>query len=277
MQPSIFQTAKGEMKTKKFLQGERRETILGELYNKVWGREIEVTFKLETDIDSCYIAKVIYDKLKDVTGNAEFYPLEVGIIHSMIIQTQYELDEYDQSFKRKITVNLYEKEQVVVKIKSPPVRKYKKVKVKEERKFLIPYIDGKKPEKDIQEIFEENVSKPLKEGKSWRKEKCQIFLKFDNNIFTIAISQIDMLQDEDNLSGVEDKVSLRRIEVEYQGTQWSDLAGDIPANEREKPGKQDIVKADRRLEKEIIGQVRKISQKVLEICENELCLLLTTA
>jgi hypothetical protein len=276
MQPSVFQTVEYGMKTTKFLQGERRKTVLGELCNKVAGKEIERTFKLKTDIDSSSIAKVIYDQLKSIPDNAAFYLLEVGIICSMIIQTQYELDEHEESFKRKITVNLYEKEQAAVKIKSPPIRKHKKVKVKEERKFLIPYIDGKKPEKDIQEIFEENVSKPLKEGNSWEKEKHQIFVEFNKNIFTIAISQIYMLQDKNNLRDMQSKVPLRRIEVEYQGTQWSDLTGNIPAQEGEKPGEQDIVEGEERMEKEIIRQIRKISQRVLEICENELCLSLIT-
>ncbi len=268
MQPDVFQTAECGMKTQKFLQGERRKTILGELYNKVSGREIERTFKLKTDRDSSSIATVIHDQLKETPRQETFSLLGVGILRSIILQTQYELDTHEPSSKRKITVNFYEKEQAAVKIKSPPVRKYKKVKVKEERKFFIPYIDGKKPERDIQAIFQENISHPLKEGNSWKKEKYQIFLQLKKNIFTIAISQIHLLQDKDDVRDIQSHVPLRRIEVEYQGTQ----SGNIPAKERKKRGKHDIVEEEGKVEKEIIRQTRKISQRVLEICENELCL-----
>ena len=276
MQPKVFQTAECEMKTKRFLQGERRKTILGELHNKVLGREIERTFKLKTDIDSSYIATVIYVKLQELPCKKTFSLLGVGIIRSIIVQTQYELAEQEPSFERKITVNLYEKEHAAVKIKSPPVRKYKKVKVKEERKFFVPYVDGKKPEEDIQDIFNENISKPLKEGDSWEKEKHQIFVEFNKNIFTIAINQIHVLHDKEYLTDTRHKVPLSRIEIEYQGTQQSDLSGTIPVKEGKKTARQDITKSDIKVEKEIIGQIRKISQSVLEICQNELCLLLMT-
>ena len=197
MQPSVFQTVEGGMKTQKFLQGERRKTILGELHNKVSGREIERTFKLKTEKESSSIATVIYDKLQEIHRKEKFSLLEVGIIRSVILQTQYELDTHEPSFKRKITVNLYEKEQAAVKIKSPSVRRYKKVKVKEERKFFIPYIDGKKPENDIQEIFQENIPYPIKESNSWKKEKYQIFVQLKENIYTNAIIQIHLLQNNE--------------------------------------------------------------------------------
>ncbi len=276
MQPDVFQTAECGMKTQKFLQGERKKTILGELCNKVAGREIERTFKLKTDIDGSHIATVIYDQLKDIPDNETFSLLRIGIVRLIIIQTQYELDEHEQSFNKKITVNLYEKEHAAVKIKSPPVRKHKKVEVKEERKFLIPSINGKKPEKDIQEIFDENISKPLKEVNSWKKEKYQIFIESHQNVFTIAISQIYLLQDKDILGDIHSQVPLRRIEVEYQGTQYRDPSGNVPAEERKEPGKQDIIESDKKVEKEISRQIRKISHRVLEICKNELCLPLVT-
>jgi hypothetical protein len=160
----------------------------------------------------------------------------------------------------------------VVKIKSPPVRKHKKVKVKEERKFLIPYIDGKKPEDDIQKILKENIPEPLKEGNSWEKEKYQIFVEVDKNIFTISVSQICMLQAKDDLIDDQSKVPLRRIEVEYQGTRCSDLSEDAQAKEQKKTGEQDIIEGEKKVETEIIRQIRKIAQRVLEICKNELCL-----
>jgi hypothetical protein len=276
MQPSFFQTAECGMKTQKFLQGERRKTILGELYYKVSGREIERTFKPKTDMNSSHIATVIYDKLKDTSGKETFTLLEVGIIRSLIVQKLYELDEHEESFNTKVTVNLYGKEQAAVKLKSSPVRKHKKVKVKEERKFFIPYIDGKNLEKHIQEVFDENISKPLKEVISWEKEKYQIFVELNQNIFTIATSHIYILQDKDILIDIQSKVPLRRIEVEYQGTRCSDPSGNIPANERKKPGEQDTIESEEKVEKEISRQIRKISRRVLEICENEMCLPLVT-
>src|SRR2546430_8691593 len=89
MQPSVFQTAEGGMKTLKFLQGERRKTILGELYNKVSGREIERTLKLKTERESSSLATVIYDQLKETARQETFSLLGVGIIRSIILQTQY--------------------------------------------------------------------------------------------------------------------------------------------------------------------------------------------
>ena len=243
-------------------------TILGELYNKVLGREIERTFQFQTERDSSSIATGIYDQLKETPHQGTFSLLGVGILRSIILQTQYELDTHEPSFKRKITVNCYEKEQAAVKIKSPSVRKYKKVKVKEERKFFIPFVDGKKPEREIQAIFQENISHPLKEGNSWKKEKYQIFVQLKNNIFTIAISEVSLLQDKDDGRDIQREVTLRRIEVEYQGTQ----SGTLPAEESNKRGTHDIVEAEAKVEKEILKQTRKISQRVLEICENELCL-----
>src|SRR5437763_5515274 len=97
MEPSVFQTAECGMKTKKFLQGERRKTILGELHNKVSEREIERTFKLNTDIDSYSIARFIYDELKELPRKEPFFLLRIGIIRSIIIQTQYELNTHDKS------------------------------------------------------------------------------------------------------------------------------------------------------------------------------------
>ena len=276
MEPSVFQTAECGMKTKKFLQGERRKTILGELHNKVSEREIERTFKLNTDIDSYSIARFIYDELKELPRKEPFFLLRIGIIRSIIIQTQYELNTHDKSLKRKITVNLYEREQAAVKIKSPPIKKHKKVKVKAERKFFLPSVNGENPEKDIQEILDENVSEPLKESKSWKKEKYQIFIVFNENIFTISISQVHMLEDKDNLIADQSKVTLRRIEVEYQGAQWPDLSENVQAKERKQTEIQDIVEAEQKEEKEIIRQTRKISQRILEICENGLCLSLIT-
>lgn len=275
MQNSVVQTAESGMKTQKFLQGARRKTILGELHNKVAGREIERTFKLQIEESSFCIAKLIYGKLKEISLEEPFYLLRVGIIQSIITQTQYELEEYEQSFRTKIILNLYEKEQAAVKIKSPPVRKHKKVKVKEERKFFLPSIDGRKPERDIQEIFRENISHPLKEGNSWKKEKYQIFVKMNSNIFTIAISQREMLKVNNNGNDRQDEFPLRRIEIEYQGTQWSDLSEPVQAKEREQPGQQESTEVGIQVEKEIIRQIRKISQKVLKICENEWCSLLT--
>lgn len=275
MQNSVVQTAESGMKTQKFLQGARRKTILGELHNKVAGREIERTFKLQIEESSFCIAKLIYGKLKEISLEEPFYLLRVGIIQSIITQTQYELEEYEQSFRTKIILNLYEKEQAAVKIKSPPVRKHKKVKVKEERKFFLPSVDGRKPERDIQEIFRENISHPLKEGNSWKKEKYQIFVKMNSNIFTIAISQREMLKVNNNGNDRQDEFPLRRIEIEYQGTQWSDLSEPVQAKEREQPGQQESTEVGIQVEKEIIRQIRKISQKVLKICENEWCSLLT--
>lgn len=258
------------MSTKKFLQGERRMTILGELYNKVVGREIERTFKLTTDINSSHIARVIYDKLKETSAKNLFSLIQVGIIRSIIEQKQYELGKHEYPFNIKITVNSYEKEHKIVKIKSPPVRKYKKVKVKEEIKFIISSSDSRKSEEIIQEVFSENFAKPLKEGNSWKKEKYQIFIEIDKNIFTIAVSQMYMLQDHDDLIDVQSTAPLIRVEVEYQGTQSSDLSENVQAEERQKAGKQELIGLDFKVEKEIIEQIRKISQRVLEICEDEL-------
>jgi hypothetical protein len=276
MQSGFFQTAEYGMKTRKFLQGNRKKTLLGELHNRVSAREIERTIKLETDISSFYIARVIYDKLKERACKETFDLLRFGIIRSIIIQTQYELEIHEETFKRKIILNLYEKEQAAIKIKSPPVRTHKKVKVKEESKFFIPYINGKKPDKDIQEVFEENISRPLKEGNSWEKEKYQIFVECGNNIFTISVSQIYMLQVKDDLLDGQSKVPLRRIEVEYQGTRCSDLSGNVQTEEGKESEKPDVVEVEKKVEKEIIKQTRKISQRVLGICKNELCLPLIT-
>ena len=265
MYQSVFQTAEGGMNSARFLQGERRKTILGELYNKVSGREIERTLKLKTERESSSIATAIYDRLRENPCDEPFSILGVGIIRSIILQTPYELDTHELSYKRKVTVNSYEREQIAVKIKSPPVRKHKKVKVKEERKFFIPYIDGKKPERDIQAVFQENISHPLKEGSSWRKEKYQIFVQMKSNIFTIAISQLSPLQSTDDERDIQSQV--RKIEVEYQGT----LSGTLPTKQGNKREKLDSVEAEEKVEKKIVKQTRKISQRVLEICESELC------
>jgi hypothetical protein len=265
MQTSVLQTAEDGMMTQKFLQGERRKTILGELHNRVSGREIERTIKLKTDISSAYIARIIHDQLKEISHKETFSLLQVGIIHSIIIQTQYELDKHEKPFQKKITVSLYEKEQAAVKIKSPTVRQHKKVKVKEEKKYFIPYINGEKPERDILTVLDENISEPIKEGDSWKKEKYQIFIQFNKNIFTISVSQIHMLNHKNSLKDVQSKVPLRRIEVEYQGT----LRENAQVNEIKKTQKQDIIETDEQVEKEIIKQIRRISQRVLEICENE--------
>jgi hypothetical protein len=276
MQPELFQTAECEMKTPKFLQGARRKTILGELYNKVPEREIERTFKIETDLNSYCIARSIYDKLKEKPEKALFSLLHLGIIRLIIIQTHYELEAHKEAFDRKITVNLYEKEQAAVKIKSSTVIKHKKVKVTEERKFFIPSINGKKPEDDIQAVLQENIPDSLKEGNSWRKEKYQIFVELNKNIFTISVSQVHMLPEKEDSIDVQSKVSLRRIEVEYQGTQWSDPSEIVQVQEENFPDKQDTIESEKKAEKGISRQIRKISHRVLEICKNELCLSLVT-
>src|SRR5579864_8507195 len=72
MQPRFFQTAECGMKTQRFLEGERKKTVLGELHNKVSEREIERTFKLQTSISSFCIANVIYDKLKELSCKDAF-------------------------------------------------------------------------------------------------------------------------------------------------------------------------------------------------------------
>lgn len=276
MQASVLQIAECGIKTRKFLQGEIRKTIIGELHNKVAGREIERTFKFQTDRNSLFIAEIIYDKLAETSRKEKFSLLQIGVICSNVLQTQYEFEETEKPLKRKVTVNLYGKEQAAVKIKSPTVRKHKKVKVKEEIKFFIPCINGKMPEKSIQAILDENISNPIKEGYSWEREKHQIFIEFNKNIFTIAVSQVHMLEDKEDFVESQRNGSLRRIEVEYQGTQWSALSENVQANESKNLEEQDIIELEEKVEKEISKQIRKISRRVVEICTSELCLPLIT-
>jgi hypothetical protein len=276
MQSELFQTAVCELQTQKFLQGARKKTILGVLHNKASEREIERTFKLATDLPGSYIARVIYNKLKENPDKVTFSLVQVGIIHLIITQTLYELETHEASFDRKITVSLYEQEQAAVKIKSSTATKHKKVKVTEERKFLLPYINGQKPENDIQAILQENIPNPLKPGNSWQKEKYQIFVELNKNVFTISVSQLHMLPEKEHSMDVQGEFLLRKIEVEYQGTHYTDPSETVQTQEDHNPGIQDLAEPEKKLEKKISRQIRKISHRILEICENELCLSLLT-